>query len=1230
MNTNKLQSFAAEARTSLMKAVRARIDAALEPNSLAQSDSPRAYRELVDEIRRNGGGEQGRAKTAERHAYRWFNRIIALRYMDANEFTGVHVVSGEELDNPNALPAVLSAAKRGEFEDEVFGGVGAKSKVLPTIQALLDGDKPSNDPQGDAYGLLLRSYCDYWYKFLPFMFDDAGAADEILMPADLLAKDSVLRKAVEVMSVADCVGESGEGNVEIIGWLYQFYIAERKDEVMAGFKKSKKAGADEIPAATQLFTPDWIVRYLVQNTVGRLWTQNHPESQLHNTWEYYIDPVGEDAGEILKIDSPEDLTVCDPACGSGHMLTYAFDLLYSIYDEAGYSANEIPGLILEHNLFGMEIDERAANLAAFALTMKARGKYRRFFRKGRQVQPNIQRITPEYFTDDEVAELNDLYGVTLDADTWNTYQNADTYGSLIQPPTELAALASVPSDEGAVERSETGEENTLFDEGLTKRANLVLAQTRYLSRQYAAVVANPPYMGSGNMGNDLKKFVNDHYKDGKADLFAAFMLRNLQLIQPNALLGMITMQSWMFLSSFESLRKSLLANNAIETMAHLGSGAFDSIGGEVVSTTAFTIRRHQASEKGIYLRLVDVQGDDNQAQTCSKILGSLLRDELSSEQTERSVGTLLFTIDQRIFSEIPGHIFAYWTKQALVQILAEGTVLEKIAPVRQGFQTGDNERFLRYWYEVSKSEVIFDASDLVCFRDSEAKYAPYVKGGSYRKWFGNEELVSAFDKESYKDLLVMGNHLPSRDFYFKQGLTWSAIGSSFGARYNRVGRLFSGKGAACFSDDNIELLFILGLLNSTVVAELLSFMSATLDYNVGSLKTIPLVYKSYEEVIDSVFDENNVNAMLYYSCNDWNSYETSWDFTDLKVLDFVTSDCLHPVSLNEFSGANVSLDDVISAYITHCKYSAEEQCQREIENNKQVADVYGVRNEVPCDVPIERVSLKRNPAFVYPKNTPAERDELMTRDIVKEIISYAVGCMFGRYSLDKSGLILASQGETLADYHAQIPDPSFEPDSDNVIPVTEDEWFEDDIVARFRQFLSVALGEQHLEENVAYIEQVLGKSLRKYFVNDFYDDHVKMYKNRPIYWMYSSRTDKKGAFKALVYLHRYTPATTNNVLAYLRDFTAKLHAQAERLAQSDKASEVRQSEKLQTAIKECADYERDILYPLATRNLPIDLDDGVLVNYLRMGKALRTIPAIEKKRTTVQSWTWPVNPLGEQ
>lgn len=1222
MNTNKLQSFAAEARTSLMKAVRARIDAALEPNSLAQSDSPRAYRELTEEIRRNGGGEQGRAKTAERHAYRWFNRIIALRYMDANEFTGVHVVSGEELDNPNALPAVLSAAKRGEFEDEIFGGVGTKSKVLPTIQALLDGGKPSNDPQGDAYGLLLRSYCDYWHKFLPFMFDDAGAADEILMPADLLAKDSVLRKAVEVMTVADCVGESDEGNVEIIGWLYQFYISERKNQVMAGFKKSKKAGADEIPAATQLFTPDWIVRYLVQNTVGRLWTQNHPESQLHNTWEYYIDPVGEDAGEILKIDSPEDLTVCDPACGSGHMLTYAFDLLYSIYDEAGYSANEIPGLILEHNLFGMEIDERAANLAAFALTMKARGKYRRFFRKGRQVQPNIQRIEKIEFKDkQDIKDCNDTFHVDLTAEQWNIYENADVVGSLIEPDAEIAKFVE------HVQYPEHDADFVLWP--VFEKARHYIDQTKYLSRKYAVVVANPPYMGSGNMGNELKEFVNDHYKDGKADLFAAFMLRNLQLIQPNALLGMITMQSWMFLSSFEGLRKSLLANNAIETMAHLGSGAFDSIGGEVVSTTAFTIRRHQASEKGTYLRLVDVQGDDNQAHACSEALGSPLRGELSAQPAEGNANALLFTVNQHDFAQIPGSPIVYDLPSNIVRLFSDAERFDSVADSRRGESTGDNARFVRDWSEVSLDEIGFNRMSQEEFRSNPSGWAPFNKGGSYRKWYGNQESIITYDDANYKVLLTMGNHLPSRQLYFRECISFSKVTSGSPAfRYYPEGSVFSDAGSCVFSD-SLKLNHLIGFLNSSTCQLLLSSIAPTLNFEVGQIDGLPYLLKlrNSEELGD------NITLLVAVSKSDWDSYETSWDFNGLGMLGFFVIAQANGVNCHvgrsERAEAFSSLVEVIPSYIEQCKRIAEEQRQREIKNNELVADAYGVRDEVPCDVPIERVSLKRNPAFAYPKNTPAERDELMTRDIVKEIISYAVGCMFGRYSLDKSGLILASQGETLDDYHAQIPDPSFEPDPDNVIPVTEDEWFEDDIVARFRQFLSVALGEQHLEENVAYIEQVLGKSLRKYFVNDFYDDHVKMYKNRPIYWMYSSRTDKKGAFKALVYLHRYTPATTNNVLAYLRDFTAKLHAQAERLAQSDKASEVRQGEKLQTVIKECADYERDILYPLATRNLPIDLDDGVLVNYLRMGKALRIIPAIEKKRTTVQSWTWPIHMLGE-
>ena len=1219
MNTNKLQSFAAEARTSLMKAVRARIDTAMEQNSAAQSDNPHAYQKLRDEIKQNGGGEQGRAKTAERHAYRWFNRIIALRYMDANEFTSVHVVSGEELDNPNALPAVLSAAKRGEFDKEVFdSNVGPKTKVLPTIQAILDGSKPSNDPQGDAYGLLLRAYCDYWHKFLPFMFDDAGAADEILMPADLLAKDSVLRKSVEAMSVEDCVGENGEGTVEIIGWLYQFYIAERKTQVMVGFKKSKKAGADEIPAATQLFTPDWIVRYLVQNTVGRLWTQNHPESQLHETWEYYIESVGEDAGEILKIDFPEELTVCDLACGSGHMLTYVFDLLYSIYDEAGYSANEIPGLILEHNLFGMEIDERAANLAAFALTMKARGKYRRFFRKGRQVQPNIQRITPEYFTDDEVTELNDLYGVTFDTDTWNTYQNADIYGSLIQPPSELAAFSASPYQEEVSAKLTEGV-HSLMAPNLIDRANLVLAQTRYLSRQYAVVVANPPYMGSGNMGNELKKFINDHYADGKADLFAAFIYRLLHMVPEHGQLGFMSPYVWMFISSYEQLRKQIIDHEHISSLIQLEYSGFD---GATVPICTFVLSKGQSAEHSCFVRLSDFVGAKQQAPRSREIIAAhrAIAEGRSAEDVPMSKH--FYTVNQHDFAQIHGSPIVYWLSDAMRKTFTIGKPLEEIAKPRVGLQTGNNDRFIREWWEVSQSRSSFGCKSHEEAAANGKRWFPYNKGGEFRKWYGNQEFVVNWEHDG-KEIENFRPHSVVRnpDLYFHPSISWSKISSGDPAfRFFPGGFIFDVAGTSIFSSDDLRST-IMGYADSTTAYTQLTAIAPTLNFEVGQIASLPI-----SERLDGI-DCDNVKSLIRYSKSDWNSSETSWDFDGLELLSYLSVGFVDDSLDKGIKG--ISLVELILKYIARCKCIAEEQRQREIKNNELVADAYGVRNEVPCDVPIERVSLKRNPAFAYPKNTPAERDELMTCDIVKEIISYAVGCMFGRYSLNKPGLILASQGETLDDYHAQIPNPSIEPDADNVIPVTEDEWFEDDIVARFRQFLVVALGEQHLEENIAYIEQVLGKSLRKYFVNDFYDDHVKMYKNRPIYWMYSSRTDKKGVFKALVYLHRYTPTTTNNVLSYLRDFTAKLRAQSERLAQSDKASEVRQGEKLQTAIKECTDYERDILYPLATRNLPIDLDDGVLINYLRMGKAVRTIPAIEKKRTTVQSWTWPIHMLGE-
>lgn len=1195
MNTSKLQAFATDARRQLMNAVQARLDAALVPNSDAQVDDPRAFDFLQREIERAGGGEEGRRHVVERYAYRWFNRIIAFRYMDVHGFTGTPVVSPAGLTSTNGLPEVLAAAKRSEYDDSTVFSLRENDKAKERIEGLLSGSIMADDPQGRAYGLLLQSECRFWNRNLPFMFEsvvhESGRVDELLMPADLLAEGSVLRNAVEAMTPEDCGVDDPSGNVEIIGWLYQYYISERKNEVMDGFKKNHKAGANEIPAATQLFTPDWIVRYLVQNTVGRLWMQSHPDSQLYKNWNYYIQPLGDDSAgneDILNIQAPEDLTVCDPACGSGHMLTYAFDLLYEIYEEEGYAPSDIPGLILKYNLYGMEIDERAASLAAFALTMKARSRSRRFFKK--QVEPNIQHISPIAFKEDEVVELNDLYQVNLDFTVWNTYAKADVYGSLIQPTQELVDLAaSAPESADDID--------TLFDPLLREHAEDVFAQTRYLARKYAAVVANPPYMGAKNMSSELKQFVQDHYEAGKADLFAAFILRNRQFIQHGAMLGMITMQSWMFLSSFEALRRKLLDSSSIETMSHLGAGAFDSIGGEVVSTTAFTLKNNSSSGNGTYIRLVDVSGDDNQSKACVDAI--------------KGDTDYLFEVNQHEFAQIPGSPIVYSASSSMLRIFENGVPFEKHIAMREGIHTADNQRFLRCWWGISVSSMSDNASSVEQI-DEQGCWVPYCKGGDYRKWYGNLTFVIGFDQEHRKSMKQQqGCVWPSQSLWFKEGGTWTAVSSgNLGVRWFPHGCLFDAGGQVLIGENHIEAI---ADLNTSLYQTIANMTMPTLNYKCGVLKTLPDIRSNDEDVIESA------KVCIQVSRLDWDSFETSWDFQRFVLFD-----------PNQGAQAGDLLEDAVLHLREYWNRVSEEQRQREIRNNELVADAYGVRDDVPCDVPLERVSLKRNVAFAYPKDTPEVRNEKFAQDVVKELISYAVGCMFGRYSLDKPGLILASQGETLDDFHAQIPNPSFEPDEDNVIPVTETDCFEDDIVTRFRRFLSVAFGKENLAANIAYIEQVLGKSIRKYFVNDFYNDHVKMYSNRPIYWQYSSQTNNKGAFKALVYLHRYTPKTTSTVLNYLRDYINKIADIADSLEHSDRAADQKQAAKLRKAVLECKDYEDQTLYPLATRNLEMDLDDGVLVNYLRMGKALRSIPSIERKRKEVSTWTWPIHPLKEQ
>ena len=1200
IDTKKLEAFAASARSGLIAEVEARLMAALAPASTARVEAPGAVGELEDAIARHGGGREGRRRIVEEQAYAWFNRIVALRFMDANRCTPTPVVS-PEAGRASGQPAVLAAAKRGEFDPDVF----TRPAQVERITGLLDGTLTSHDAQGEAYGLILAAHCAFCHRAMPFMFAADGSFTSLLMPGNLLADGSVRATAVETLTVEDCQ------DVEVIGWLYQFYISERKNEVFAGFKRNKKAGPDEIPAATQLFTPDWIVRYLVQNSVGRLWLLNHPESALGGRMEYYIEPTGEE--DFLRIERPEELTVMDPACGSGHMLTYAFDLLYEIYEEEGYAPSEIPELILTHNLRGTEIDGRAGALAAFALMMKARARQRRFLRK--HVQPRIRVIEPAEFTPDELDRLASAGGDRrAEEDFWQCFRHADMLGSLIRPDSETLAVAKA--------QAETLDPDTLAGANLRERAEQVLCQAEYLAREYAVVVTNPPYMGSKNMDAVLSDWGKTHHPAAKADLFAAFIERCLALAEGgHGLVAMITMQGWMFLGSFEELRRRILSSAPPVTMAHLGERAFDSIGGEVVSTAAFILEQGRSPERqSCYLRLVEGSSEAE-------------KEELLAEAVRGSAPR--FTLTARELASVPGARIAYWLSPAMLRVFAEGSPLGEIAAPKQGLATADNSRFLRHWFEVSRDKSCFTAASREEAAASGAKWFPHLKGGAFRKWWGNQEYVVNWEHDGaeIQEFRDAGGKQKSRpqniDSYFKPAISWSLLSSGAPSfRVNGSGAIIGHKGPGIFSSDQWMLV---SLLNSSAVESLLKVTSMGLGFEIGHLNQLPISRNSRDDKTRgscrariSKFESRSwVSAELVeISKSDWNSQETSWGFTHSPL-----------VSRAQFDGP---LEDALELWWNDSTRAGRGAQELEEENNRYWACVYGLEDEVPTEVPLNRVSLASNPWFRYAPAKGEERSEaeyrgLFAADAVRDLISYAVGCMFGRYSLDEPGLILASQGETIQDYVARVPEPAFAPDGDNVIPVTQGDWFEDDIVARFRTFLKASFGEANLEENVRCIEFVLGKPLRRYFLRDFYKDHCKRYSNRPIYWMFSSRPDGKGVFNALIYLHRYTPATLNTVLnEYLREFQTKLRAEIDQLERSDRSANLKRADKYRKDLLECEDYERDVLYPLATRNLDLDLDDGVLVNYLRFGKALVRIKAIEEKRHDVETWTWPTRPLASE
>lgn len=1171
MDTSKLKKFAQFARRTLIGQVSAKLDSVLAPGAAARREHPEAMNKLDAAIARDG-----KVQVIERVAYIWFNRFTALRYMDVNDLNPVRVISPL---SAQFQPEILAEAKAGNIDEDRI-----PEKVRAQARALLDGRAPSSDAQAEAYRLLLVAICNDWHRVMPFLFERIDDYTELLLPEDLLSNASILAYLREAMTPDVCE------DVEVIGWLYQFYISEKKDEVFAGLKKNVKITAENIPAATQLFTPHWIVRYLVENSLGRLWMLNRPASRMKERMDYYIAPEQPET-DFLRISRPEDIKVCDPACGSGHMLTYAFDLLHAIYEEEGYNPPEIPALILKHNLTGLEIDDRAGALAAFALAMKAAAKLgrRRFLRM--EVKPEIVVLQNVSFTLTEMREVaavvgHDLFSGEL-RDTLLQFEEAKNFGSLIVPKLRD------PAETLRVVEARDFAEDLLLNEVRTRVA-AALRMAEALTAKYHVVVANPPYAGTSGLNTTLQDFAKHSFPSSKYDLYAMFMERGLYLCVSHGMLAMINMQSWLFLGTYQKLRVNIWNQAAILSMLHIGERGFDTIGGSVVSTTAFVLKRAAKSNMvGTFIRLVDGRSEAEK----SEMILEAIKDPSTSYRYQSGTAN---------FEAIPGEPVAYWLSERFQKVFAEAKSVSDYADPRAGLQTSDNNRFLRFWQEVAVRKIAYGCSSREAAAATGAKWFPCTKGGGFRKWYGfNEYLVNwENDGRELFDFAASLYGSPTRIIknasrYFESGLTWSSIAPVFSMRFCPEGFIFETKGSMCFPHHSDDGLPLLALMNSKIVEEALRVFSPTLDFHEGPLGKVPAVFEDFRADATSTSEQ-----AIRLAKADWDAFESSWDFTT------------HALLFQAYR--SVSLKSTYASLRAHWQGMTDEMKRLEEENNHIFIEAYGLQDELTPEVPIEEITLTCNPAYRYGvKGTEEDRETRLLAETMAEFVSYAVGCMFGRYSLDAPGLILANHGDTLADYLARVPNPSFMPDEDNVIPVLDGDWFADDITDRFRRFLRVTFGEEHFQENLAFVEEALGKDIRRYFTRDFFNDHVKRYKKRPIYWLFSS---PKGTFNALIYMHRYRPDTVSVLLNdYLREFRSKLEAHRrgqESLSISGDASPAQRTKALKEIeatgkqIEELDAWERDVLFPLATQKIEIDLDDGVKANYPKFGAALKPVKGL--------------------
>ncbi|MRN24715.1 BREX-1 system adenine-specific DNA-methyltransferase PglX [Romboutsia ilealis] len=1090
---------------------------------------------LIEQIESKGFNQ-----VIEEVAYTWFNRIIAIRFMEVNDYlpTGVRVLSSEETSKtePDAVTNAHELIEELELDrDKVFKY------------------QDNNDSEG-LFKYILIKQCNALGNIMPVMFEKIEDYTELLLPDNLLVEGSVVRDLVSNISEEDF-----KEQVEIIGWLYQYYISEKKDEVFADLKKNKKITKENIPAATQLFTPDWIVKYMVENSLGRLWLEGHPNEELQNSWKYYLEEAKqepdvekelENIREESKNLSPEDITVLDPSMGSGHILVYAFDVLYQIYLSAGYSEREIARLILEKNIYGLDIDDRAGQLAYFALMMKARSYSRRIFRdiERNPISLNVCSIQEsngltkediEYFANGDESLKKDIEYLV------EVFTDAKEYGSILE-------VKEVDFDriERRLKEIEEGIADLFNKENRGRIIDIVpsiVKQGKIMSKKYNVMCTNPPYMGSSSMDIELKKYLDKNFKKSKSDLFAVFMELDKIYVKENGFISMINQHSWMFLSSFQSLRENIIDNTIIKNMLHLGARAFDEIGGEVVQSTAFVLVKSRVKNyKSKFIRLVDYNNS------------TIKEQEFKNKEN-------LYFMNQYQFKSIPSKGIIYWINENLISLFNNCKNLRDVGKASEGVKTGNNNKFLRLWQEVSSNKFSMG-------KDIEnLKWIPHHKGGEYRKWFGNNDWIINWENNGYEIKNASNSGLQGRSMYLKEVISWSKITTKdISLRFIPKNYLFD-SGSPSYININIDLMYVLGFLNSKVGAYILKMINPSLNYQVGNIESLPILMA---DDISTINDYVNLNIDI--AREDWDSFETSWDFKKHPIIEFKSNNIEN--SFNNWS-------EFTEKQFNQLKANEEEL-------NRIFIDIYGLQDELTPEVEDKDITIRK-----------ADRE----RDI-KSFISYAVGCMMGRYSLDEEGLAFAGGDFEINKYR------TFKADEDAIIPITDAEYFEDDIVSKFVEFVKVVFGQDSLEENLNYIadtecfkrkaNESSRDCLRRYFLKGFMEDHLKVYQKRPIYWMFDS--GKQNGFKALIYMHRYNESMVAKIRTdYLHTLQRKYESEIDRLdndmnsevvSSKEKATAKKRKETLQKQLVECVAYDQVIAH-VANQRIGIDLDDGVKVNY---------------------------------